>query len=131
MPYLHHITGSIKMTDLIEKVSALNDLILQGQTLEALDRFYHDQVQIQDSKAQNCPEKLLNKQNKKAFFSEITEFRSGQPLKVAIGEKITMVEWYFDFLHKQLGHQQYNMLAVQEWLGGKIIKEKYYYESIN
>ncbi len=56
------------MTGLIEKVSALNDLILQGKTAEAFDEFYHDQVEIQDSQDYSCSKASLNKQHKQTFF---------------------------------------------------------------
>ncbi|MFV0565405.1 MAG: hypothetical protein ACK5NB_06180 [Flavobacteriaceae bacterium] len=117
------------MTTLIEKISTINDLKLQGKSAEAFNEFYHDRVLVQDNKGLVCQGKKSNIKREEIFASGIIEFRCAKPLKVAIGEKITMVEWYFNFLHNKLGEQKYNQVAVQEWQDGMIIKEKRYYES--
>lgn len=117
------------MNRLIEKISAVNDLILQGKSLEAFETFYHENVVVQDNDNPELVGKALNREREEAFFAEITEFRCAKPLKVTVGEKTTMVEWYLDYTHKQLGKKQYTQVAVQEWQDGKIIKEKFYYGS--
>ena len=115
------------MISLIEKISAVNDLILQGRSLEAFDEFYHDHVILQENDKPECVGKDLNRKHKEAFLASIAEFKCAKPLKVAVGEKTTMVEWEFNYIHKELGHQKYTQVAVQEWQDGKIIKEKFYY----
>ncbi|MBD0822919.1 MULTISPECIES: nuclear transport factor 2 family protein [Aestuariibaculum] len=114
---------------LIEKISSVNDLILQGKALEAFDEFYHDDVVMQENNNPECVGKELNRKREEEFFNAITEFRSAKPLKVTVGENITMVEWHFDYTHKDWGIKNYNQIAVQEWKDGKIIKERFYYES--
>ncbi len=114
---------------LIEMISSVNDLILQGKALEAFDEFYHDDVVMQENNNPECVGKELNRKREEEFFNAITEFRSAKPLKVTVGENITMVEWHFDYTHKDWGIKNYNQIAVQEWKDGKIIKERFYYES--
>ena len=63
------------------------------------------------------------------FFGAITEFRGAQPLKIAVGENTTMVEWHYDYTHKDWGVRKYNQVAVQEWKNGQIINERFYYGS--
>ena len=36
------------MTTLLEKISSLNELVLQGKALEAFDTYYHDDVCLHD-----------------------------------------------------------------------------------
>ncbi|AJR03945.1 SnoaL-like domain-containing protein [Siansivirga zeaxanthinifaciens] len=117
------------MHTLIEKISALNDMILQGKALEAFDEFYHDDVVMQENDTPEFVGKEINRKREEAFFAAITEFRCAKPLKIAIGENTTMVEWHFDYTHKDLGIRNFNQIAVQEWKDGKIIKEKFYYGS--
>jgi len=38
-----------------------------------------------------------------------------------------MVEWHFDYTHKDWGIRNYTQVAVQDWKDGKIVKEKFYY----
>ncbi|WP_228530336.1 SnoaL-like domain-containing protein [Tamlana sp. I1] len=117
------------MHELIEKISEVNDLILQGKSLEAFEMFYHDDVIIQENDNPECIGKCLNRKREEAFFESITEFRCAKPLKVTVGENITMVEWHYDYTHKDWGVKNYNQVAVQEWKDGKIIKERFYYGS--
>jgi hypothetical protein len=115
------------MNILIEKISAVNDLILQGKGLEAFENYYHENVVTQDNDNEVFEGKEVNRKRKEAFFDAITDFRCAKPLKVAVGEKTTMVEWQFDFTHQDLGCKKFTQVAVQEWQDGKIIKEKFYY----
>lgn len=115
------------MNILLEKISTVNDMILQGKALEAFDQFYHDDVVMQENNNPVIKGKAANRQREEEFFDAITEFRGAQPLKVTIGENTTMVEWHFDYTHKDWGIRNYNQIAVQEWQDGKIIKEKFYY----
>lgn len=112
---------------LIEKISAVNDLILQGKGLEAFEVYYHDDVVMQENDKPACVGKASNRQREEAFYASITEFRCAKPLKVTVGEKTTMVEWQFDYTHKDMGCKKFTQVAVQEWQDGKIIKEKFYY----
>ena len=117
------------MNTLIENISTVNDLILQGKALEAFEEFYHDDVVMQENDNPAFIGKDVNRKREKAFFEAIIEFRCAKPLNIAIGEKTTMVEWYFDYTHKELGLKKYTQVAVQQWKDGKIIKEKFYYQS--
>ncbi|WP_027137549.1 nuclear transport factor 2 family protein [Gaetbulibacter saemankumensis] len=117
------------MNTLIEKISDVNDLILQGKALEAFETYYHDDVIMQENDHAACVGKSLNREREKAFFDAIEEFKCAKPLKVTIGEQTTMVEWELHYVHKEYGEKRYSQVAVQEWREGKIIKEKFYYGS--
>jgi hypothetical protein len=115
------------MTTLLEKISDLNDLVLQGKVLEAFDIYYHDDVIMQENESPPTVGKAANRKREEDFFSSITEFRNVKPLKITIGEEITMVQWYYDYTHKDWGVRNYTQVSVQEWKNGKIIKEQFFY----
>ena len=112
---------------LIEKISDLNDMVIQGKVLEAFDMFYHDEVCIQVNANETIEGKRQNRTVKEQFLNSILEWHSANPMKVSIGEGITMVEWLYNFNHKIEGDTRQMHVAVQEWKDGKIIKEKLYY----
>ncbi|KAB1068688.1 nuclear transport factor 2 family protein [Tamlana haliotis] len=115
------------MNKLIENISDINDLILQGKILEAFDLYYDDNVVIQENNKEGCLGKSENRKQIKRFVEAITEFRSAKPLHVTIGERITMVEWQFDLLHKTRGALNIKKVIVQEWRNNKIIGERQYF----
>ncbi len=115
------------MNSLIEKINNINDMILQGKALEAFDLYYHNEVVMQENDNPEVIGKESNRKREEEFFGAITEFRGAKPLKVTVGENTTMVEWNFDYTHKDWGEKNYTQVAVQEWKDGQIIKEKFYY----
>lgn len=115
------------MNTLLENVGDLNDLLLQGRELEALERFYDEDVEVQENDL--CP--ITGKQRaieaRKQFLSGVSEISCAQPLKVAVGEGTTMVEWKVDYQLKSGDHKKYTKVAVQEWKDGRIVREKFYF----
>lgn len=112
---------------LLEKVSDLNDMILQGKILEAFDKYYHEDVLMQENDETPTVGKAENRKREEDFLGSILEWRSAQPVKVAIGEGFTMVEWFLDYTHKDWGEKKLSQVSIQEWEDGKIIKEKFIY----
>ena len=117
------------MKTLLEKISDLNDLVLQGKIMEAFEKHYHEDVVMQENENPPTPGKEANRKREEEFLQAITEFRAANPLRVTIGEGTTMVEWSYDYTHKDWGLRKYTQVSVQEWQDGQIIKEKFYYAS--
>lgn len=115
------------MAHLFQNISDLNDLILQGKALDAFEKYYHDDVIMQENESTPTVGKDANRKREQEFFEAITEFRSARPLKVTVGEGVTMVEWHYDYTHKDWGVRNYRQISVQEWKNGKIVKETFYY----
>lgn len=115
------------MSSLLEKISNLNDLVLEGRALEAFDKYYHTNVIMQENENTPTFGKMENRIREENFFKSVIEFRGAKPLKVTVGEDISMVEWHYDYTHKDWGVRNYKQVSVQEWENGLIIYEKFYY----
>lgn len=115
------------MSALLTKIDDLNDLVLQGKSLEAFEKYYHDDIIMQENENTPTIGKQANLEREKEFYSSITEFRSAKPLKITVGENISMVQWQYDYTHKDWGVRNYTQVSVQEWKDGKIIKEQFFY----
>ena len=115
------------MEDLYERVNDLNSLILEGRAMEAFEKYYHDEVIMQENENIPTVGKNANRMREEEFFESVTEFRRAEVKKVAVGGNISMVEWHYDYTHKEWGERNYLQIAVQEWRGGKIIRETFYY----
>ena len=114
------------MNLLIENVSDLNDLLMQGEVQEAFEKFYHEDVVIQLNDETPVKGKAANRKLKENELENIIEFKSAKPLKVTIGEQTTMVEWQLHDQHKYFGERHFTQVAVQDWNQGQVIKEKLY-----
>jgi len=115
------------MSFLLEQISALNDMIIQGENLDAFEKFYSDDIVMQENDEEPTIGKEANRKRETDFVNSIIEMRAARPLNVAIGEGVTMVRWYFDYTHEEWGSMKYTQVAVQEWKNGLIVKEQYLY----
>ncbi len=117
------------MSTLKEKVQDLNSLILQGKAMEAFEKYYADDVVMQENDNPPTVGKEANRKREEEFFGSITEFRGARVIDYAVGENVSFVRWHFDYIHKDWGKRNYHQVAVQEWKNGKIVKETFYYGS--
>jgi hypothetical protein len=116
-------------SEILQSLNDLNGLVLQGKSMEAFEKYYHEQVVMQENEQTPTVGKAANRQRELAFYGAVTEFRGAQPLKVTVGDDTSMVEWHYEYTHKDWGAKNYTQVSVQEWKDGQIIKEKFYYGS--
>jgi ketosteroid isomerase-like protein len=115
--------------DLKSKIEDLNQMVLSGKALEAFDKYYADNVVMQENNQEPFVGKAFNRKREEEFFSSITELRGIEVTGVAVGDNVTMVEWFFDYTHKEWGEKKYHQVAVQRWENGQIVSERFYYGS--
>ena len=117
------------MADLKSLVNELNQMILEGKILEAFDKFYDENVVMQDNDYPARTGKAENRKFEELFVTGLTEFRGAKLLNTIVSEGVYISEWFFDYTHKDFGSRTYTQLAVQRWKDGKIVEEKFYYNS--
>ena len=120
----------LSQMSLKEKVERLNQMILNGKALEAFETFYAEEVMMQENENAPTVSKAACRVNEEAFVNGIVEFRNAAVKNIIISDNISVVEWDFDFTHKDWGVRNYRQLAVQKWNDkGQIISEKFYYNN--
>lgn len=117
------------METLLKKINDLNKMIVEGNALEGFEKYYHENVVMQENESTPTIGKNANRERERKFFDDVIDFRVAKVLSVASGDHVTMVEWYFDYTHKDWGIRNYKQISVQHWADDKIINEKFYYES--
>lgn len=115
------------MTDLKTQVDALNQLILEGKIMEAMNRFYADDVVMAEND-NPAHEGLAANLEREQQFVDNTEWFGLELKDVAVGDGVTMVRWWMDFHNQAYGQRlAFNQVAVQKWRDGKIYDERFYY----
>ncbi len=112
-----------------KSVEDLNTMVLKGQILEAFEKYYADDVVMQENEQPPTAGKDANREREKQFLANLAEFRGAEVKAVTVGDNITMVEWFYDYTHKEWGKITHHQVAVQRWKDGKIIHERFYYGS--
>jgi SnoaL-like protein len=117
------------MATVKENVEALNQMILQGEMLDAFDKFYAEDVVIQENVNEPVSGKSANRTNEVAFLDGITAFRGAEVKNIIINDQVTVIQWHFDYDHKDWGTRKYDQVSVQRWDGDQIVYEKFYYSN--
>jgi hypothetical protein len=117
------MTGSQIQTSL----SDLNNLVLQGKLMDAFEKYYHEEVEMQENSGVPVKGKNANREREIEFLNNIAEFRSASVQAQAVGDNISFVIWNYDYTHKEWGARNYTQVSVQHWKDGQIVKEQFFY----
>lgn len=115
------------MNTIEKKIQELNELVLSGKMIEAFDKFYHDDVQMQENENLPVVGKKANRNRELEFLDNVSEFRSASVEGVAYADNLSFVIWSYDYTHKEWGVKKYKQVSVQHWKDGQIIKEQFFY----
>jgi ketosteroid isomerase-like protein len=117
------------MQKIKDSLSDLNALVLQGRALEAFEKYYHEDVMMQENNQPPTIGKNANRKREEVFFGNVTEFRSADVISMAVGDDVSYVTWKYDYTHKEWGVRDYTQVSVQKWKDGKIIHEQFFYSN--
>lgn len=116
-------------TNLQANFEEIKALVLQGNAMEVFEKYYGDEVAMQENDAPPTVGKDANRQRELDFFSKIVEFRGASVKNVAFGEDVIISEWSLDYTHADWGDRTYDQVSVQKWKDGKVVHERFYYAS--
>jgi hypothetical protein len=105
----------------------LNNLILTGRALEAMERFYAHDCAMQENLDAPMVGLQANLQREKEFFGMVEKY-DGKLVSQAVGDDVTTTEWLSDVTLKNGFHYVAAQVAVRKWKDGKIVSERFYYK---
>ena len=119
------------MNSIKDNVTELNNMILEGKILDAFDKFYADDVVMQDNDTPVREGKAVCRKFEEDFVNNLTAFRGAQVKNLMVSEEagVATVEWDFDYSHKEWGDRKYTQVCVQRWKDGKIVSEQFLYQN--
>lgn len=105
----------------------LNQQILAGDILGAFDKFYADDVVMQENTAEPRIGKANNRKFEEAFVASIEQFHGAALLGAAVEGDRSYSEWEFDATFKGGGRIKLVQAAARQWKNGQIAHERFYY----
>ena len=119
------------MTKLKVKVNALNQLIIAGDTIKAIETFYSDDIEMQENEDTPRKGKTVCIAGEKHNLQKVKSLKSTL-LNQAIDEEKNTVfsEWNYLITYKDNSKFMLTEVSVQHWLKGLIAKEKFYYKNL-
>jgi hypothetical protein len=105
----------------------LNRLITNGHALAAFDRYYADDVVMQENTAEPRVGKAANRGYEEEFFASIAEVHRIAVLATAIGDGVTLSEWEYDVTFRDGNRVTMAQVARRRWRNGKVVHERFYH----
>ncbi len=115
------------MATVTELDTKLNQMILQGQALDAFDAFYADDVVMQENADAPREGKATNRAYEEQFFGSIEQFHGASLGRAAVTGDSSFSEWMWDVTFKGGPRVQMHQCAVRTWKDGKVATERFYY----
>ena len=116
------------MADINQLDQELNDMILQGQILEAFDKFYADDV-VMEEDGSTREGKEANREYEEQFVGSLEEFHAADIKARAVDTdtNTTLSEWYNHMTLEGVGEVEQEQVSVRTWNeDGQITHEKFY-----
>lgn len=112
--------------NLKDQLSQLDGLVTQGKILEAVDRFFHDDVISKDVKAEEVKGKAAKRKMLEGFVGSIAKVNGINLLSSAVGDNVTLSEYIIDFDMKDGSKLYWNEVIRRIWKDDKVVNERYY-----
>jgi ketosteroid isomerase-like protein len=110
------------------KVNHLITLVEQGKMLEAIETYYGDNVAMQENLDPPTVGLAANIEREREFFDSLLAVKFKAASVIVEGDRAA-INWVFDYTTADGQRYRMDQIAVQTWRDGKIIHERYIYDS--
>lgn len=116
------------MTTIKNLDAQLNQLILDGRILDAFDRFYADDVVMQENSQPPTSGKAANRAREEQFVASVAELH-----EIALGDTgagpddTTFGVWIVDATYQGGPRVRSEQVAVRRWKDGKVVSERFFH----
>jgi ketosteroid isomerase-like protein len=104
----------------------LNALIEAGRPMEAFERFYAEDVIMQENETTPRVGKAANRAACQAFVDQSTDLRMRLVAAASAGD-VSFAEWAFTYRGPDGREIRHSEVAVRRWADGRIVSERFYY----
>jgi len=116
-------------TDPGARARQLVDWIAQGKILEAMEEFYDENVAMQENANEPMVGLANNVEREKQFLRNVKEFKGFDARAVASEGDVAFVESVLEFIDQNDQPVRLEQVSVTRWKDGKIVHERFYYDS--
>jgi ketosteroid isomerase-like protein len=112
-----------------DREQELNNMILQGQILEAFDKFYADDI-VMEEEDQRREGKAANREYEEQFVGALQEFHKGELVSSSVNEdeNVTFSEWDQEMTLEGVGRVSQKQVAVRYWNDDHQVEHEKFYK---
>jgi ketosteroid isomerase-like protein len=105
----------------------LNDDVLSGKIMDAFEKYYADDVVMQENSEEPRVGKAANRKAEEDFMASVEAFHGASVKASAVNGDVSFSEWEMDITFKGGKRAKFNQVAVRHWKNGKIVNERFFY----
>ena len=106
---------------------ALNQQVLAGDLIGAFDKFYAENVVMQENSAEPTAGKAANREREQQFVDSIAEFHGASVQASAASGDTSFSEWMMDLTFKGGFRVKLAQVCVRTWKDDQVVWERFYY----
>ena len=110
------------------QVLDLISLVENGQMLEAMNRYYAENVAMQENVSPPTFGFAANYAREQAFYGSLKELRF-RLVTVVVEADRAAINWVVDYTTADGTQYRMDEIAIQTWRSGKIVHERYVYDT--
>ncbi len=112
-----------------QNVQGYFDLLSKGQMMDAFEKYYADEVVMQENNEDPRVGKEASRKFELEFMSSIEEVHGSEIKNVAINAEtgVVFIQSFMDATYKDFGRAPMEEVQVQTWKDGQIVHEKFFY----
>lgn len=109
------------------RVEELIGYIRDGRIMDAMNEFYAEDVVMEEPAYGATVGLAANLVREQQFVDSVAEFKAFETPTVCIGENSASYENVMDWTSVDGTDNHVEQVVVQDWKGGKIVRERFYY----
>ena len=110
------------------QVLDLISLVENGQMLEAMTRYYAENVAMQENVSPPTVGFVENYARETAFYGSLKALKFNL-VSVVVESDRAAINWVFDYTTADGTRYRMDEIAIQTWRNGKIVHERYIYDT--
>jgi len=107
----------------------LNEMITAGKAMEAFEKFYAEDVVMQENTDDPRVGKEACRKYEENFFGNVKEFHEGSFHGSATEGDRSFSEWIFDVTFEDGTRMRNHQVAARRWKDGKVVEERFFYDA--
>jgi hypothetical protein len=111
------------------RISEMLDYLAQGRIMDAMREFYADDVVMEEPAYGATVGLAANLEREEAFVASVKEFKGFEAKKVGVGDDVSFYENVMDWVDVNGNDIHVEQVVVAQWRDGRIVHERFYYDS--
>lgn len=111
-----------------QTVAAFVATVESGDHVGAIERFYHEDASMQENGAEPRRGRDALVEHERRSIARLAEMRTLPARSVVVDGDHVAINWIFEMVGKDGAVRRLDEVALQEWRGEKIIRERFYYD---